>query len=108
MATLSVEQVDQDGLDATYNAVAASDKFDNSSGRVIIHVKNGDASSDTVTIVTTKTLGGLDLDDATGTVPAGEERFLGPFSKGIYNDIDDLVEVQHSNTTSITMAVIKI
>lgn len=107
MAELTPEQVDQDGLNATYNAVAASDTFDND-GKTIIHVKNDDASSNTVTITTTKTVQGLAVADISTAIPAGEDRFFGPFPKDVYNDSNGEVTVSHSNTTSNTMAILKV
>lgn len=105
MATLSRESVTFSGLNATYNAVSASDQFSNN-GQTFIHVKNGGASADTVTITTPKTVGGLAVADAGGSVPAGEDRFFGPFDRGLFNDGDDLVTVTHSYTTTVTMAII--
>lgn len=107
MAVLIAEQVDLDGLNATYNAVSASDKFTND-GSIVIHVKNADTSPDTVTIVSTKTFEGLTVADAGGSVPAGGERFFGPFSKGLFNDANGQATVTHSNTTSVTMAVLRV
>lgn len=108
MATLSVENINLTGLNATYSAVSASDEFPNTSGNIIIHVKNGDASANTVSITTPKTVDGLAVADAGGSVPAGEERFFGPFKRGLFNDGSGNVTVTHSNTTSNTIAVLRI
>ena len=107
MATLSVENIAVTGLNATYNAVAASDEFAND-GNVIVHVKNGDGSANTVTITTPQTVNGLAVADAGGSVPAGEDRFFGPFPRATYNDGSGNVTVSHSNTTSNTIAVMRI
>ena len=61
MATLTVEASDLDGLEATYNAVAASDVFVND-GKTIIHVVNASGTADTVAIVSTQTVDGLALE----------------------------------------------
>lgn len=107
MALIGSEAVDLDGLNATYTAVSASDTFVNN-GRIILHVKNAGGSADTVSIVTPKTFDGLAVADAGGSVPAGEERFFGPFSKGLFNDGDGEVTVTHSFTTSVTMAILQV
>lgn len=107
MALLTVEDTDLDGLVATYNAVSASDTFTNS-GRVIIHVKNADGSPNTVAIVTPKTVDGLAVADAGGVVAAGTEAFFGPFNAATFNAADQLVTVTHTNTTSMTMALLRI
>lgn len=108
MATLSVENISLTGLNATYNAVSASDEFPNTSGRIFIHVKNGDASANTVSITTPKTFEGLAVADAGGSVPAGEDRFFGPFKPGLFNDSSGNVTVTHSNTTANTIAVLRV
>jgi len=107
MATLTVETLSLTGLNATYNAVSASDEFANN-GNIYIHVKNGDVSANTVSITTPKTFEGLAVADAGGSVPAGEDRFFGPFKPGLFNDASGNVTVTHSNTTSNTIAVIKL
>lgn len=107
MATLTVEDVTNTGLNATYNAVSASDEFANN-GRVIIHVVNADASANTVGITTPQTVNGLAVADAGGSVPAGEDRFFGPFPLATFNDGSGNVTVTHSNTTSNTVAVLRI
>ncbi|MCB0073267.1 MAG: hypothetical protein KDE20_17480 [Caldilineaceae bacterium] len=107
MATLTVEASDLDGLEATYNAVAASDVFVND-GKTIIHVVNASGTADTVAIVSTQTVDGLAVADAGGSVPGGEDRFFGPFKPSIFNSSTQTVTVTHTQTTSVTMAVIRV
>lgn len=107
MALLTAEDISISGLEATYTAVAASDTFSNK-GDIILHVVNADSSDNTVTIVTTKTVAGLAVADVTVTVTAGESRFIGPFEPGVFNNGSGIVTVQHSNTTSNTIALIRI
>lgn len=107
MATLAVQAADLDGLDATYNAVAASDVFPND-GRTIIHVVNASGTADTVGIVSTQTVNGLAVADAGGSVPGGEDRFFGPFKTSVFNNNNQQVQVTHTQTTSVTMAVIRV
>lgn len=107
MATLSVENISLSGLTATYNAVSASDVFSNT-GDIIIHVKNADVSANTVTVVSTKTVDGLAVADVSVAVSAGAEAFIGPFDPRTFNNASGNVTVQHSNTTSNTIAVIKV
>lgn len=107
MALLTAENISISGLEATYSAVAASDTFSNT-GDIIIHVVNGDASDNTVTVVTPKTVAGLAVADVSVTVTAGESRFIGPFDPAVFNNGSGIVTVQHSNTTSNTIALIRI
>ena len=73
-------------------------------GKTFIHVKNGGGSPDTVTIETVSVIDGLALADRTVSVPAGEERMIGPFQKDIYNDGNGLLNYTHSFITSVTQA----
>jgi hypothetical protein len=89
----------------TYAAVdgANGNQFQNN-GRMFLHVKNGAVSQITVTIAAQKA-GVSDLEIA---VPAGEERMIGPFAPGIYNDGDRLVQVSYSSGTSVTAALLRL
>lgn len=107
MATLTVQATDLDGLEATYNAVAASDVFAND-GKTIIHVVNASGTADTVGIVSTQTVDGLAVADAGGSVPGGEDRFFGPFKPSVFNNASQQVQVTHTQTTSVTMAILRV
>lgn len=113
MATLTVQTVDEDGLDATYSAASAGgDDFANApSGRVVLHIKNGAASSHTATVaaqdnsLTIPGIGSVTKADASVAVPAGEERFLGPFPYGAYGSNP---AITYDDVTSVTIAAIKV
>lgn len=108
MALLATQQAVTSGLTPSYGAVAASDTAvpgDN----VMIHVKNGGGSPDTVTLQNPTTVDGVAL--ANGgkqiSVPAGAERMIA--LPAIYqNPSTGLVTIAHSFTTSVTCAVIAI
>lgn len=113
MATLIVQDIVEAGLAAAYaNADAAGDDFANdSSRRVFTHVKNGGASQITVTstpVETTKqvpgfgemTKSGIDVD-----IPAGEDRFIGPFPITAYGATPT---INYTDVTSVTVAVLKV
>ena len=106
MALLTTQSTSLTGLEATYAAVAASDTFTNS-GDIFLHIKNGDASDNTVAVVSTKTVEGLAVADVSVVVTAGEERFIGPFDPATFNATSRLVTVTNSNTTANTIAVIQ-
>ena len=108
MATLSVQTISRDGLEATYDAAAGGgDEFTNS-GDEFIHIKNGDVSAMTLTIVTQATVDGQAVGDRTVAVPAGEERIVGPFPTGTYNDGTGKVQLTYSAVTSLTIAALKL
>lgn len=108
MATLTVQTSSRTGLEPSYASCAGGgDEFANT-GKQVIHVKNGDASPHVVTIVTQATVDGLAIADRDVTIPAGEERIIGPFPTGFYNDGGGLAQITYDNVTTQTIAVIEL
>lgn len=113
MATLTVQSVTESGLDGSYSAAAgAGDTFVNdTTGRTFLHVKNGDASSHTVTVtpvITSRSIEGFGTLTKSGVsvaIPAGEDRFIGPFPYTAYGADPDIT---YSAVTSVTVAAIKV
>lgn len=109
MADQATQDITLGGLGAAYAAASAGgDTFTPGEG-VILHVKNGGASPTTVTIVTPNVAaGGLAIADAGGSVPAGGERFFGPFPpRDFARPADGKAEVTWSGVTSVTFAVLR-
>jgi hypothetical protein len=112
MAALTIQQTALTGLEATYVAcdatTAGSDTAKNASGRVILHVKNGDASDHTVTVNSIQACNqGSDHDSVT-TVTASEDRFIGPFKTLRFNDASTNITITYDATTSMTIAAIEL
>ena len=106
MATLATQAVALTGLEAVYSAAAAGgDKF-TPTRTTFLHVKNGDVSDKTVTVVTPGTVLGLAIADAATVVTAGEERFIGPFDPAVFAGSDGLASITYSAVTSVTVAVV--
>lgn len=113
MATLTVQNIAEDGLVATYDAAeAGGDTFPNASGeRTFLHVKNGDASSHTVTVAALQNsydiagYGDLTKPDASVTVSASGEAFIGPFPTGTFGSNPDIT---YDDVTSVTIAAIRV
>lgn len=113
MATLSVESITESGLNATYSAAdVAGDTFSNdTSEEIFLHVKNGDASPHTVTvtaIVASRVIPGLGTvtkADSSTAIPAGEDRFIGPFPFTAYGSSPDIT---YDDVTSVTVAVLRV
>lgn len=113
MATLTVEDVTESGLNATYNAAdAGGDTFANdSSEKIFLHVKNGDASEHTVTVTPVTTskevqgFGSMTKSNVSVAVPASEERFIGPFPFQAFGEDPDIT---YDDVTSVTIAVLKV
>lgn len=110
MATLTVQNINRSGLEATYaSAGAGGDEFTNN-GSTFLHVKNGDGSAHTVTVASqyAPVPAGLAQSNVQVSVPAGEERMIGPFPTRAFNDEDGLTQVTYDAVTSVTIAVINI
>jgi len=113
---LALQSTARTGLNPTYSA-ATVDGFaiNNASEQVILHVKNGNAASCTVTVQTPNTIDGMAVPDLTVSVPATTgDRFIGPFPKALYNKNDSLlgiaeaVWVDFSIQATVTAAAIKL
>lgn len=107
MAVLSPQQADLDGLDPSYAAASAGGDEFVPDDRVVLHVKNDDASPTDVTITTTAEEGGLAVADQTVTVPAGEERFIKPAQEHLIKASDGNADISYTNVTSVTVALIR-
>jgi len=112
MATLTVQETGLSGLKPVFvAATSGGDDFVND-GSVVLHVKNGGGGSITVTANSQRNCDqGFDHDLAV-SVPAGEERMIGPFSTRRFNvetgADKDKVKITYSGITSVTVAAIKV
>lgn len=102
---MDVQSIGINGVTPTYAAVATSEVFDND-GRVLLSVKNGGASSITVTVVDAVPCNYGYTHDVTVDVAAGGEVLLGVFSPGRFNE-NGQVTVQFSDNTSVTAAAFR-
>lgn len=102
--TVQTAAVSITGLEATYEAGALTMEFLNS-GRQFIHVKNGATDA----ILTISDAGncsqGADHSQ-TVTCTASEERFIGPFPTGEYNDANGKVQFAINDIANVTIAVV--
>lgn len=108
MATVQSERIQIEGTEATYNSASGGGDKVAGGDDVVLHVKNGDASDHDVTIVTPGEVAGQAIGDVTVTVPAGEERFIGPLTPSIFEGSDGLVSLTWSATTSMTFAAVRV
>jgi len=113
---LTVQEVDRDGLKATYAAADSTNdhSWDNRSEDIFIHILNGSAGAVVATFVTPKTIDGLAVADLVVSVPAGEDWFIGPFRNDLYgqedadNEISKAVLLDLDVSTTITLAALKL
>lgn len=110
MATLTVKQPTA-AVAVALGAAAAEaggDKFLND-GRVILYVKNTNASTYTITVVTAGVvLGSIAIADVTFTVAQSEEKIVGPFPPRYFNDGGGFVNLSYSGVTNLTVAAVKL
>lgn len=113
MADLAIQEVTEGGLTASYTpAAAGGDSALNIGGDVILHVKNGGAVAVTVTAQrTSKQIGGfgvLTKANILVSVPAGAERFIGPFPTRAFNDSTGRVRITYDQVVSVTVAALRV
>ncbi len=108
-AEVAVQQIARTGLNPAYIPAVPADghKFNNT-GREFLHVKNGAVSPITVTIQTPGLVDGLAVAELTVAVPNAGERMIGPFPTNIYNQAGNMVYVDYSSETSVTVAVLRL
>lgn len=108
MATLSVDSLDITGLNATYVAADVAGDAIPWSATAFLHVVNGDTVSHTATIASQfAARPGVAPADIAVAIPAGEERFIGPFDRNLFRNSDGNVAVSYDAVTGITVAAIK-
>lgn len=108
MALLATQQIGITGTDPTYSAAGGSGDTINPDGRTVLHVKNADASSHSVTVAVPGSEYGQDRADVVVAVPAGASRFIGPLVNDLADPSDGKVHVTYTATTSVTVAAIRI
>lgn len=104
MATYGTQSVNTVGTAITYGAVTAADRF-LPADHCFLHVKNANAGTCTVTLVTPGTVDGLAIADRTVAILTGAEAMIA-LPAALYRSSDGLGDVQFSPTSSVTAAVI--
>lgn len=109
MALLTTQNISRAGVTPAYTGVAASDTFV-PDAQTFVHVKNGGASPDTVTIsVLSGDPPGLVITDVAVSVPNAQERMIGPLPAQFFQDpTTGLGTIAHSFTTTVTSGVFKL
>lgn len=108
MALLSAQQVSPQGTNPSYAAVSASDTIlPDGADSLWLHVKNANASADTVTVVVPGSYLGVALADITVSVPgSGGERLIAIPAAAV-DPATGLITVTHSITASVTQALFR-
>ena len=105
MAILSAQALPLSGLQPVYAAAAGGGDQAPVGEKLVLHVRNGDASAKTVTVVTPGTVGDLAVADAVQVIPAAGSAFI-PL-KGVFRDpATGRASITYSAVASVTVAVL--
>lgn len=109
MAVITVQQASLAGLNPSYVAASATGDTVPNDGKLVLHVKNVNAASRTVTVASQKTATpGLSPSNNAVSVPATTgERIIGPFDATIWNDVNGNLVVTYSSEVGVTLAAIR-
>ncbi|MFI8531061.1 hypothetical protein ACIGMX_12510 [Streptomyces aquilus] len=108
MAALATTVVPLTGATVTYTAAAGGGDTCETGAGVLLLVKNGDASSHTVTLATPDVVDGdLSVQDRAVTVAAGAERAI-PVTSRYRNSSTGRAAITYDAVTSLTVAVIRV
>lgn len=111
MADLTVQDIDLSGLNPSYAAAdAAGDRFQpGTTNPVLVHVKNGDAVSHTMTLVDARSKApeaAVSFDpNVEIEIPAGEERIVEVNHRFV--DSDGWADIEYDAVASVTIAVFR-
>ncbi|MCW2899701.1 MAG: hypothetical protein JWO67_1966 [Streptosporangiaceae bacterium] len=110
MALLAIQTIKAGGVTPTYAAATSGgDKVSLSSPNTFIHVKNGSASSVTVTVTTqNNAYKGLTVPDRTVIVAAAGEAMIGPLDPALHSDINVQASVGYTAVATVTVAAFRI
>jgi hypothetical protein len=107
MANLTTQSITRTGVTPTYAAASAGGDTFTPDENTVIHCKNGSGGSITLSILTPGHYHlGLSLAWAQVSIPAGQERMIGPFNPQFFADPSDgLGDIAYSAATSVTIGV---
>lgn len=112
MAALPIQDIDLDGINShTFQAAdAGGDEFDNSSGKVLLHVQHvGGSSAPIVITVDSQRECDQGFDhDVTIDIDFGEDVLAGPFDKLRFNDTGGNVQISYDDETDLEIAALRL
>ncbi|MFZ4143389.1 hypothetical protein ACOZDZ_22055 [Streptomyces griseoincarnatus] len=107
MAALSTTVAPLTGAAVTYTAAAGGGDTCQTGAGVLLLVKNDDASSHTVTLVTPGTVNGLAIADRAIAVAAGTEVAI-PVTSDYRNPATGRASITYDGVTDVTVAVVRV
>jgi hypothetical protein len=110
MTTLNTQTINSGGLAVNYTAASAGgDKVSLAAANTFIHVKNGAASSITVTVpAQNNKYRGRTIPDTVVTIPASSDKMIGPFDSTIDGDVNGMATINYSAVATVTVAAVRI
>lgn len=108
MALLTLQSLSAPSLTPSYGAVSGSDTITALDDRMFLHVKNASGTIDTVTIVIPgNDQFGSNIPDPTVSVPITTGDRMIPLIPAMADPATGLITVTHSQTASVTCALIR-
>lgn len=107
MAALTTTVVPLTGAAVAYTAAASGGDTCQTGSGVLLLVKNGDASSHTVTLATPGTVNGLAIADRAVAVAAGAEVAI-PVTNDYRDPATGRAAITYAAVTSMTVAVVRV
>lgn len=102
MATLTVQKP---GAALTYGSAATTDTFAND-GKTMLHVKNQNAGTVTVTVNSQVNCNQGSDHDEVHSLNTGVDKLIGPWDPARFNDANNRVVITTSPFASVTLAAI--
>ena len=115
MATLSVENIVEAGMDPTFQATASGGDVAPNDGTIFLLCKNGHGSANRTVTITPQTTSVTDSNYGTLTkaavtltdIPAGDIRAIGTFKPSAFNNASGQIVITYSDSSAdITVAVL--
>jgi hypothetical protein len=107
MAILSAQALPLSGLQPTYATAAGGGDQAPVGEKLVLHVRNGDATAKTVTVATPGTVGDLAVSDAQQVIPAAGAAFI-PLKAVFRDPATGRASITYSAVTSVTVAVLQL
>ncbi len=105
---ITVATISRAGYEPTLVAANVDGNFFDNDGMTFLFVDNADVSPVDVTIDSAADCDqGFDHNIVV-TVPASEQRLVGPFPKGRFNDSNDQAQITYAAVTSLTIEAIRL
>ena len=107
MAAQATQSIIRTGITPTYAAANAGGDTFTPGARTFLHVKNTNAATRDITVVSSSTTIGLAVADVTVTIPATTgDKIIGPFPYEHFADATGQAAVTWSSATNVTIAVL--